>query len=153
MSGWLRYFTLKAQASTGFSPPIAIWAIVAMFAAVVAIGFLLAAVFIWLADQYDGVTAGLILGGFFALVAVIAAVACLIIRNRNMEAARLELAARSSNTAWLDPKLMAVGYQVGQAIGWRKLVSLAAVALLAAGLAKEWTSRDKSLADEPPPEP
>ena len=27
--------------------------------------FLLAAAFIWLADQYDGVTAGLILGGFF----------------------------------------------------------------------------------------
>ena len=115
--------------------------------------FLLAAAFIWLADEFDGVTAGLVLGGFFALVAVIAVVACLMIRQRNMERARLELAARSSNTAWLDPKLMAVGYQVGQAIGWRKLVSLAAVGLLAAGLAKEWTGRDRSLTDEPPTEP
>ena len=75
---------------------------------------------------------------------MIAVVACLMIRHRNMERARLELAARSSNTDWLDPKLMAVGYQVGQAIGWRKLVSLAAVGLLAAGLAKEWTGRDRA---------
>jgi hypothetical protein len=154
MSGWLRYFTLKAQVSTGLSPQIAIWAVVALAGALLALAFLLAALFIWLAHQYDGVTAGLILGGFFLLIAVIAVVACLVIRNRNMERARLELAARSSNTNWLDPKLLAMGYQVGQSIGWRKLVSLAAVGLLAAGLAKEWTGRDRAVADdEPPAEP
>jgi preprotein translocase subunit Sec61beta len=152
MSGWLRYFTLKAQVSTGLSPQIAVWAIIAVFAAVVAIAFLLAAAFIWLADAYGGAIAGLVLGGLFALIAVIAVVACLMIRRRNMERARLELMARSSSTNWLDPKLLAMGYQAGQAIGWRKLVSLAAVALLAAGLAKEWSGRDSAPADEPPPE-
>ena len=60
-----------------------------------------------------------------------------------MERARLELAARS-NANWLDPKLMAVGFQLGQAIGWRRLRSLAAVALLAAGLAREWLGRERS---------
>ena len=43
---------------------------------------------------------------------------------------------------------MAIGYQIGQTIGWRKLVSLAAVGLLAAGLAREWLGRDKSPADD-----
>jgi len=38
--------------------------------------------------------------------------------------------------------------QIGQAIGWRRLVSLAAVGVLAAGLAKEWMARgDDTAAD------
>ena len=74
-------------------------------------------------------------------------------RRRNIERARRELAARS-NANWLDPKLIALGIQVGQAIGWRRIVSLTAVALLAAGLVKEWSGRvDAEREDEvPPPE-
>ena len=56
-----------------------------------------------------------------------------------MERARLELATRSSN--WFDPKLVTVGVQIAQQIGWRRLVSLAGAALLAAGLAREWSGR------------
>jgi hypothetical protein len=41
-----------------------------------------------------------------------------------------------------------MGYQIGQTIGWRKLISLAAVGLLAAGLAREWGGRDRSQADD-----
>jgi hypothetical protein len=149
MSGWLRYFTLNAVARTGFSSDIVIWAIVATAAATVAAIFLLIAAFIWLANRYGGVTAGLLLGGGFVLLAVIAAAACLINRRRNMERARLELAARRTADAgnWLDPKLMAVGLQIGQAIGWRKLISLGAVGLLAAVLAREWVSRNEAPAD------
>ncbi len=55
--------------------------------------------------------------------------------------------ARSS-TSWFDPKLVAIGLQIGQAIGWRRLASLAALAVLAAGLTKEWSGRDKSSADD-----
>jgi hypothetical protein len=71
---------------------------------------------------------------------LLALIVCLVIRSRNRERARVELAARSS-AGFLDPKLMAMGFQIGQAIGWRRLVSLAAVGVLAAGLAKEWTAR------------
>ena len=138
MSGWLRYFTLKAQASTGLSSGIAVWAIVAVVAALVAVIFLLVAAFVWLSDLYDGLVAGLVLGGLFALIALIALLTCVLIRRRNMERARLALAARTT-TNWLDPQLLAVGMQMGRAIGWGRLVSLAAVALLAAGLAKEWS--------------
>jgi hypothetical protein len=63
-----------------------------------------------------------------------------------------EIAARNSaSTNWLDPKFMAMGFQVGQAIGWRRLASLGAVALLAAGLAKEWLGRDSPSADDEEP--
>jgi hypothetical protein len=139
MSGWLRYFVLRAQASTGLSSQIAIWAVVAVVAALVAGAFLLAAAFVWLSHRLGGVIAGLVLCGVFVLIAVIGLGACLMIRRRNMQRARLELAARSSSTNWLDPKLLGVGWQVGQALGWRRLAALGAVALLAAGLAKEWS--------------
>src|SRR5262245_37371105 len=140
MSGWLRYFVLRAQASTGFSSPIVVWAVVA---AVVAAVFLLVAAYVWLSDIYDGLVAGLLLGGLFALIALIALVTAVLVRRHNMERARLELASRSS-TSFLDPKLMAVGVQVGQAIGWRRIAALVAVAVLAAGVAQEWSGRKKS---------
>jgi hypothetical protein len=143
MSGWLRYFVLKAQASTGFSSPIVVWAVIAVVAAVVAAVFLLVAAYVWLSDVYDGLVAGLLLGGLFALIALIALLTAVLIRRRNMEHARLELASRSS-TSFLDPKLMAVGMQVGQAIGWRRIAALVAVAVLAAGVAQEWSGRKKS---------
>jgi hypothetical protein len=143
MSGWLRYFVLRAQASTGFSSPIVVWAVVAAVAAVVAAVFLLVAAYVWLSDVYDGLVAGLLLGGLFALVALVTLVTAVLIRRRNMERARLELASRSS-TSWLDPKLMAVGMQIGQTIGWRRIAALVAVAVLAAGVAQEWSGRSKS---------
>ena len=148
MSGWLRHFALNAQVRTGFSSQVAVWAAIAAVAATVALVFLLIAAFIWLADRYGPLTAGLVLGGVFIVIALIAIVACLIARRRNMERARLELAARSSDTNWLDPKVLAMGFQIGQAIGWRRLASLAAVGLLAAGLAKEWFARDTPPAAE-----
>jgi hypothetical protein len=149
MSGWLRYFALKAQASTGVSSHIVIAAVVAVVAAAAAIIFLLVAAFVWLADRYGGPVAGLVLAGLFALIALIALATGLMARRRNMERARLELAARSS-ASWLDPKLVAMGWQMGQAIGWRRLASLAAVAVLAAGVAKEWSGRDTPAEDDKP---
>lgn len=154
MSGWLRYFALRAQVRTGVSSPVLIWAIIAAAAAMVAVVFLLIAVFIWLADRYDALTASVVMGGAFLVIALVALVACLLIRRSNKERARLELAARANASAGLlDPKMLAMGFQVGQAIGWRKLASLAAVVVLAAGLAREWTGRDKpSEEGEAPPE-
>src|SRR5262245_40702681 len=143
MSGWLRYFVLRAQASTGFSSPIVVWAVVAAVAAVVAAIFLLVAAYVWLSDVYDGLVAGLLLGGLFALIALIALLAAVLIRRHNMERARLELASRST-TSFLDPKLMAVGMQVGQAIGWRRIAALVAVAVLAAGVCEGGSGRKKS---------
>ena len=154
MGGWLRYFTLRAQASTGLSSGIVISAVIAVVAAVIAAIFLLVAAYVWLADLYDGVIASLIIAGASVLIALIAVIVCLIVRRRNMERARLELAARSSGANWLDPKLVAMGYQIGQAIGWRRLASLAAVAVLVAAVSKEWIGQNTETEDkaEPPAE-
>jgi hypothetical protein len=154
MSGWLRHFALSAQVRTGYSSDVVIWGLIAVLAATVALVFLLIAAFVWLADRYDSLTAGLVLGGIFVLIALIALMVCLVTRRRNIDRARLELAARNSAGAnWLDPKLLGVGFQIGQSIGWRKLAALAAVGLLTAGLAKEWFGRDATPpeGDEPPP--
>src|SRR5262249_30156553 len=82
-------------------------------------------------------TAALILGGFFLLITLIGLVAAKLAQGRNVQEARVALAARS-NAPWLDPKYMMVGMQVMRAVGWRRLVPLIAVGLLAAGLAREW---------------
>ena len=147
MRGWLRYFALNAQVRTGVSGWVLVLAIIAAAAAVGAVIFLLVAAFVWLADRYGSLTAGVVLGCAFALIALIALLACLIARRRNMQRARLELAARNS-ASWLDPKLVAVGVQIGQAIGWRRLASLAALAVLAGSVAKEWSARAKPAEDD-----
>jgi len=146
MRGWLRYFALKAQVRTGLSGAVLICAIVAAVAAVGAAIFLLVALFVWLADIYDALIAGVVLGCAFALIALIALIAALIIRRRNMERARVELAARGGS--WLDPKLLTVAMQIGQAIGWRRLASLVALAVLAAGVSKEWSGRAQASGED-----
>jgi Ca2+/Na+ antiporter len=137
MSDWLRHIALNARARTGFGPQVIVWIAVTVVSLALALGFLSAAAFLWLASRYDAVTAGLILGGIFLLLAIIAAVACWIARLRNMERARRELAAQS-HASWLDPKFLGVGIEIGRTLGWRRLITLAAVGLFAAGVGKEW---------------
>jgi hypothetical protein len=144
MSGWLRHLELNAQARIGFGLQLIIWTVIAVVASIAAMIFLVFAAFIWLATRYDTLVADLVLGGAFALITLIAIVASRVARNRNMERARRELAARSRTTSRIDPTLMAVAFQIGQAIGWRKVVSLAAIGLIAAGLAKEWLGASKA---------
>jgi hypothetical protein len=68
--------------------------------------------------------------------------ACVLVRRRNIQRAQRELEVRkAADASLLDPKLLAVGYQIGEAIGWRRLASLVAAGLLAAGVAREWTGR------------
>jgi hypothetical protein len=141
MGGLIRYFVLKAQVRAGLSTAIVVWAGLAVFAVAVAAIFFLTAAYIWIAHRYGAVQAGLALGALFVVFALIAAVASLLTRRSNMRRAQFELAERKRAGGLLDPKLMAMGFQLGQSIGWRKLASLAAVAVLAAGLGNEWLGR------------
>ncbi len=151
MGGWLRQIALNAQLRAGLSGDIAIWGAVAAVAVPVAFVFFVVAAFVWLSHRYGAVIAGLVLGAAFLVVALVAIVACVFARQRNIERARLELEMRrSANANLLDPKLMAIGYQIGQAVGWRKLFSLAAVALVAAGLAREWLGRPQGTSQDNP---
>jgi hypothetical protein len=138
MGDWLRHITLNARARTGFGPQLIVWSLIAVVSLALALGFLCTAAFVWLANRYDAVTAGLMLGAVFLLIAIIAAIAGWIARQRNIERARRELAARSHAGGWLDPKFLAVGIEIGRTLGWRRIATLAAVGILAAGLGKEW---------------
>jgi hypothetical protein len=141
MSRWFRFLARNAQARTGLSVQVLVWLAVAAIAAAAAFVFLCVAAFLWLANRYGGATAALLLGGSFLVIVAVALLASLLTRHRNREQARRELASQRQAT-WFDPRLLAIGLQVGQAIGWRKLASLAAVAVLAAGVSREWLSRE-----------
>jgi uncharacterized membrane protein len=137
MGDWLRHIALNAKARSGFGPQLVVCFLVAAVSLALALGFVCAAAFVWLAGRTDVITASLIMAGGFVLIAVIAAVLGWIARLRNMERARRELAERSQ-AGWFDPKFLAVGLEIGRTLGWRRVVTLAAVGLLAAGLGKEW---------------
>jgi hypothetical protein len=142
MSGWLRHLELTIKSKTGLGSDVLIWGLVALLGAAVTLGFLIFAAFIALAERYGPLTAALALGGLFLLITIVALICCLSSQRRTIADAKLALAARS-HAVWLDPKLLGAGLQIGRAIGWRRLVPLAAVGVLAAGLAKEWFGRDR----------
>jgi hypothetical protein len=73
---------------------------------------------------------------------IIAAISCLWSRRRTIEQAELALAARR-NAIWLDPKVLGGAIQASRAVGWRKLVPLLAVGMLAAGVGMEWFGRER----------
>ncbi len=142
MMGWLRQLALSAQTRAGLSADIVIWGVVAAVALTLATIFLSTAAFVWLSHRYGITVASLVLGIFFLLVALISLFACVLVRRRNIQRAQRELEIRkAANADLLDPKLLAVGYEIGEAVGWRRLASVAAVGLLAAGVASEWTGR------------
>jgi purine-cytosine permease-like protein len=148
MGDWIRHIALRAQAKSGFSPQLVVWFLIAAVSLVLALGFLCAAGFVWLVSRTDAITASLIFGGAFLLIAIVAAVVGWMARLRNMERARRELAERSQ-AGWFDPKFLTIGLQVGRVLGWRRVVTLAAAGLLAAGLAKEWLGSGDRKREDP----
>ena len=142
MGGWRRYLELQAQAKIGLSSRLFVWALLAVVFGVLTAGFVLLIAFIWLAERYGALTAAMVLAGLFLLATIIAAISCLWSRRRTIEQAELALVARR-NAIWLDPKVLGGAIQVSRAVGWRKLVPLLAVGMLAAGVGMEWFGRER----------
>jgi uncharacterized membrane protein YqjE len=143
MGGWRKYLELQAQAKTGLSSGLFIWALLGAVFGIVTAGFVLLIAFILLAERYDPLTAARALTGFFLLATMIALICCLWSRRRTIERAELALSARR-NAIWLDPKVLGGAIQVSRAVGWRKLVPLLAIGMLAAGVGMEWFGRGRS---------
>jgi len=142
MGGWRRYLELQAQAKTGLSSGLFVWALLAVVFGVLTASFVLLIAFIWLGERYSPLTAAMVLAGLFLLATIIAAVSCLWSRRRTIEQAELALAARRT-AVWLDPKVLGGAIQASRAVGWRKLVPLLAVGMLAAGVGMEWFGRER----------
>ena len=145
-SGLVRYLQLTARAKTGLSTGVVVFAVIAAVSLLVALGFALFALFIWLAERYSPLTAALVLAGFFLLFAILAGIISLIAHKRTIADANLALQARS-NSPWLDPKLLPIGLSIFRAIGLRRIAPLVAVGFLAAALAKEWFGSQKDDAE------
>jgi hypothetical protein len=142
MSSWIRYLELTFKSKMGLSGSVLALGLVTVMGAALTLSFLLLAAYVALAERYSPLTAALVLGGLFLLLTIIALLCCLSVHRRTIAGAKLALATRS-HTPWLDPKYLGVGMQIGRAIGWRRLLPLAAVGVLAAGITKEWLGRDR----------
>jgi len=147
MSGWARYLVLTAKAKTGFGPGIVIGGILAAALSVGALVFFTVALFFLLENSFGPVQSALLMSGGFLVLAIVAGVATVIARRRAMNRAQAALAARAK-TAMFDSSMLTLGLEIGRTIGWRRFVPIAAVALIAAALAKEWAGRGKTEDDE-----
>jgi hypothetical protein len=145
MDNWRRYLELRIRAKIGLSSGVFIWALIGLLCGIVTFVFVLVTAYVWLADRYEPLIAAIVLSGIFLLTTLIAAVASIWTHNRNIARAKLELATRRS-TPWLDPRLMAGALQASRAVGGPKLLALAAVAFLAAGIGMQWLRHDRMVA-------
>jgi hypothetical protein len=150
IKNWLRDLALAVQSRSGITAGLVIWVFVAAFALSTAFVFLCVAAYAWLSQAFGGIYAGLIVAGFFILVALIASIAGAVTRRRARERAILQRAARAqASSSWLlDPKILATAMQAGRAIGWQRIVPLALLGFLAA----QWVrDRGQAPADEADP--
>jgi fructose-specific phosphotransferase system IIC component len=93
-----------------------------------------AALFIYLADRYDALTASLIMAGCFVALAAIFVVAARYIRRRQeleQKAAAARRAAAAQSVSWMEPAILAAGLDLARLIGGRRAASLAAGAVAA----------------------
>jgi Ca2+/Na+ antiporter len=150
IKNWLRDLALAVQSRSGITAGLVIWVFVAAFALSTAFVFLCVAAYAWLSQAFGGIYAGLIVAGFFILVALIASIAGAVTRRRARERAILQRAARAhANSSWLlDPKILATAMQAGRAIGWQRIVPLALLGFLAAQWGRD---RGQAPADEADP--
>ncbi|HXL64905.1 MAG TPA: hypothetical protein VN938_07600, partial [Xanthobacteraceae bacterium] len=115
IKNWLRDLALAVQSRSGITAGLVIWVFVAAFALSTAFVFLCVAAYAWLSQAFGGIYAGLIVAGFFILVALIASIAGAVTRRRARERAILQRAARAqASSSWLlDPKILATAMQAG----------------------------------------
>jgi hypothetical protein len=135
------------KASTGSALRLTSLAAAIAFALFITLAFLCAAAFVYVLEHYGPVEACLTGAGIFFLVALIAAVAYRVRKNR-IEARARENTKSALQTALADPMLVATGIQLIRAIGIKKLIPILAVGGLALGLlAGRGTQHDEAPAE------
>jgi hypothetical protein len=152
MGDWLRYLRLTARAKTGVNSNVIIsgaaivWAAMAIFLWLSITIFLAVAHRVWPWDWHNQwvFAASMLTLGWLVVMLLLVGLT-MFMRYRAKQRAEAALAAHKA--ALFDPSMVTVALEVGRAIGWRRVISLAGVVLLASGLAKEWMGREEG---EPP---
>jgi hypothetical protein len=151
LKSWMRDLTLSLQASSGVTPAFLVWLAIVAGALVTAFVFLCITGYDWLSMQLGSVYAGLIMAGFFSLIALIGLIVTGVSRRRAKERAILERAARAeaASSSWLiDPKILGIAAQAGRAQGWQRIVPIAVLGFLAAQWVWERRSGTGARADD-----
>jgi TRAP-type C4-dicarboxylate transport system permease large subunit len=139
IEGWLRHFELAAEAKTGISQAGTLWGVIAAAATLAALLSSSIAAFIGLARRYDELMAAEVLAGAYFVIALCAVLVTVIVRRNTMARAKLALQARQAEP-WIDPRLLVVGLEIGKTLGWKKTLPIAAISVIVAGLAREWSN-------------
>jgi hypothetical protein len=103
--------------------------IVALAAALVALGFFCAALFLWLDAHYGAITAALILGGIFAFLALVALIVVLIVRQGAPPPPPPRKAAW-----WADPVLLATALDISKVLGRKRITAAVLVGAFVLGV-------------------
>lgn len=133
LSTQIRYAKGAVRKTVG----VAAAGVVAMIFIAAALVMFTVALFIWLAALSDPLTAALTIGAAFLVLAGIAAITALLLKNAPVRIGR-EPPAQAA-TAWLDPSVFAAGIQAAHAVGGRKATSV-----IAAALAAYWIVRGRN---------
>jgi hypothetical protein len=136
---------LFIQARTGITFGLFVWFGLVALAAPTAFAFLCVALYDWVALQLNDVFAGLIVAGFFILVAAIGVLGAMMARRSARNRAILERAARAqAPSRLLDPKIIALALQAGRKVGWQRVLPIALLALVTAQWARAYQTRADS---------
>jgi hypothetical protein len=147
MSGWVRYLGLTAKAKTGYSPALLILLGLAAALGLATAVLLIGTIFIFCSEQFGPLRTGIGMMMTFLVLCLGCVFAAMRARRNTMEDAQAAIAARSTR-AMFDTSVLSLGLEVGRAIGWRRLVPIVAVTLIAAGVAKEWSPRSAPKDDD-----
>jgi hypothetical protein len=130
---------LKAKSVTGASSQAAGFAIAGMFFVITALIFLSLAGYAALLSIYGSAIAWLIVGSVHLLIAGVAMVTCVYLRNCTRAQALLQIRVaeqqrQAQQSAWkFDPSYLAIGLEVAKVIGIKRLIPIVLGGILAAG--------------------
>jgi putative superfamily III holin-X len=120
--------------------------VVALAAALVALGFFCAAAFMWLAQAYGAIVAALLVGAAFLIIALLAVIVILILHRRKPPPP-----ATPQKAWWNDPVLLATALDLSRVIGGRKMISIAVVGAFLVGILLNRPPRKRDESDERDP--
>ena len=128
------------------------WSAVAGAAALTMLGFLCAALFLYLQNWRGPIVACLILAGVFLLVVLIAIVAIALLRQRQARLARARAQANQAAGQWLrDPVVITAALQVARTLGLRRAAPLLLVGAFVVGLVLSRTAANAAPPADPEP--
>jgi uncharacterized membrane protein SirB2 len=110
----------------------AVLAGIAAAAGVAAFFFVCIAIFVWTQQNYDTVTACIVLAILFVVVAAIAVTIIVLARRRAAEQSRRRQNAKPQ--WWLDPAVMTLGVEIARVVGPRRIASMVVLGALVAGI-------------------